>query len=129
MRRACQRQIGSGLFRDVDLVVSPTMGTGALRYSETGELETDELQELLDTAFTWYWNGVGNPAMSIPMGFSGNGLPLALQIAGRPFEESLVLSAGVSYQSVTDWHLRVPSVGEHVSSSPSDEEIGATDGE
>ena len=55
------------------------------------------------------------------MGFSGDGLPLALQIAGRPFEESLVLSAGVSYQSATDWHLRVPSIG--------DEEIGATDGE
>jgi len=58
VRRVCQRRVGE-LFREVDLVVSPAMGTGALRYSETGELEADELQVILDTAFTWYWNGVG----------------------------------------------------------------------
>jgi aspartyl-tRNA(Asn)/glutamyl-tRNA(Gln) amidotransferase subunit A len=42
------------------------------------------------------------------MGFTGEGLPLSLQLAGRPFEEALVLRAGDAYQQITDWHLRVP---------------------
>lgn len=42
------------------------------------------------------------------MGFTGGGLPLSLQIAGRPFEESMALRVGDAYQRVTDWHLRVP---------------------
>jgi aspartyl-tRNA(Asn)/glutamyl-tRNA(Gln) amidotransferase subunit A len=62
----------------------------------------------MKTLFTTYWNAAGNPALAVPMGFTGSGLPLSLQIAGRPFEELLVLRAGDAYQRVTDWHLRVP---------------------
>ena len=46
--------------------------------------------------------------MSVPMGFTTSGLPLGLQIIGRPFEEALVLAAGHAYQQRADWHLRVP---------------------
>lgn len=42
------------------------------------------------------------------MGFTGGGLPLSLQIAGRPFEDSMALRVGDAYQRVTDWHLRGP---------------------
>jgi aspartyl-tRNA(Asn)/glutamyl-tRNA(Gln) amidotransferase subunit A len=41
------------------------------------------------------------------MGFTAGGLPLSLQLAGRPFEEATLVRTGDAYQSVTDWHLRV----------------------
>jgi aspartyl-tRNA(Asn)/glutamyl-tRNA(Gln) amidotransferase subunit A len=44
------------------------------------------------------------------MGFSERGLPLSLQIAGRPFEESTILKVGDAYQSTTDWHLQLPAI-------------------
>ncbi len=50
----------------------------------------------------------GIPALSLPCGFSADGLPLALQIAGRPFDEATVLRAGDAYQRVTNWHTRTP---------------------
>ena len=52
----------------------------------------------------------GIPALSVPCGFSADGLPLALQIAGRPFDEATVLRAGDAYQRATDWHLRKPPI-------------------
>jgi aspartyl-tRNA(Asn)/glutamyl-tRNA(Gln) amidotransferase subunit A len=105
VRRVAQRALQE-LYREVDLVVAPTAGTGALRYDDHDELAS--LDTLLETMFTGYWNATGSPALSVPMGFTAEGLPLSLQIAGRPFEESLVLNAGDAYQGVTDWHLRVP---------------------
>jgi aspartyl-tRNA(Asn)/glutamyl-tRNA(Gln) amidotransferase subunit A len=52
----------------------------------------------------------GIPALSVPSGFSADGLPLALQIAGKPFDEATVLRAGDAYQRATAWHLRKPPI-------------------
>lgn len=52
----------------------------------------------------------GIPALSLPCGFSADGLPLALQLAGRPFDEATVLRAGDAYQRSTDWHTRKPPI-------------------
>jgi aspartyl-tRNA(Asn)/glutamyl-tRNA(Gln) amidotransferase subunit A len=49
------------------------------------------------------------PALSLPCGFSRAGLPIGLQIAGRPFAESTVLRAGHAYEQATDWHKRRPA--------------------
>jgi Asp-tRNA(Asn)/Glu-tRNA(Gln) amidotransferase A subunit family amidase len=54
----------------------------------------------------------GFEPLTFCMGFTGNGMPLSLQIAGRPFEEALVLRVGDAYQKVTDWHLRVPPLAQ-----------------
>jgi aspartyl-tRNA(Asn)/glutamyl-tRNA(Gln) amidotransferase subunit A len=61
---------------------------------------------------TPFWNGVGLPALSVPMGFSAGGLPLGLQIAGPAFSEALLLRVGDAYQRRTDWHLRRPPLPE-----------------
>lgn len=53
-------------------------------------------------------NLAGLPALSVPCGFSRDGLPMGLQIIGRPFAESTVLRAGHTYQSATDWHHQRP---------------------
>jgi aspartyl-tRNA(Asn)/glutamyl-tRNA(Gln) amidotransferase subunit A len=60
--------------------------------------------------FTGYWDATGNPALAVPMGFTGDGMPLSLQIAARPFEEALALRTGDAYQQLTEWHLRLPAL-------------------
>ena len=52
---------------------------------------------------------LGLPALSIPVGFSASGLPLGVQLVGRPFDESSLFTVGHAYQSETDWHARAPS--------------------
>jgi aspartyl-tRNA(Asn)/glutamyl-tRNA(Gln) amidotransferase subunit A len=54
-------------------------------------------------------NLTGGPALALPAGFSG-GLPLGMQLLGRPFDEATVLRTGHAYQRATDWHLRHPSL-------------------
>ena len=59
---------------------------------------------------TTYWDAVGNPALVVPIGFTDAGLPLSLQLAGKPFDEVAILRAGHAYQQTTDWHRRVPDL-------------------
>ncbi len=59
---------------------------------------------------TRYANYLGLPALSVPAGFGPNGMPLAFQLIGRPFSESLLLATAMRFQSVTSFHLRRPPV-------------------
>jgi len=56
------------------------------------------------------FNMTGLPALAVPCGFTTAGLPLSLQIAGRPFDEATVLRVGHAYEQATDWHRRRPPV-------------------
>ena len=49
------------------------------------------------------------PALALPCRFSAAGLPISMQIVGRPFAEATVLCAGDAYQRATDWHTRCPT--------------------
>jgi aspartyl-tRNA(Asn)/glutamyl-tRNA(Gln) amidotransferase subunit A len=51
----------------------------------------------------------GNPAMSIPTGFSASGLPLSMQIVGRAFDEPTVLGIGAAFEAATSLHVRRPA--------------------
>ena len=66
--------------------------------------------DALSPIYTPYWDAVGNPALVVPMGFNGAGLPLSLQIGGKPFDEATILKVGDAYQTATDWHLAVPPI-------------------
>jgi aspartyl-tRNA(Asn)/glutamyl-tRNA(Gln) amidotransferase subunit A len=68
----------------------------------------DPLQMYLSDIFTIPCNLAGLPGISIPCGFSQAGLPIGLQILGRPFDEAKVLRAAYAYQQATDWHQRRP---------------------
>jgi aspartyl-tRNA(Asn)/glutamyl-tRNA(Gln) amidotransferase subunit A len=103
VRRVGQRRIAE-LFTEVDLIVTPTSACGAPAVDKLS------FGDIIDALHTPYWNALGNPAMSVPMGFTVDGLPLGLQIAGRPFDEAGVLAAGHAFQTRTDWHLRVPAM-------------------
>jgi len=54
------------------------------------------------------WNVTGQPVLALPNGFGRNGLPLGLQILGRPFGEEAILRVGHAYEQATDWHARRP---------------------
>jgi aspartyl-tRNA(Asn)/glutamyl-tRNA(Gln) amidotransferase subunit A len=90
------------LFERVDLVVTPTIGIPAPR------LDADFLA-LLPLFFTGYWNLVGTPALSVPVG-PVDGLPVGMQLVGRPHEEATVLRAGDAFQQRTKWHLARPAL-------------------
>jgi aspartyl-tRNA(Asn)/glutamyl-tRNA(Gln) amidotransferase subunit A len=53
-------------------------------------------------------NLAGLPALCLPCGFTPDGLPLAIQLVGRPFAENTLLSLGAWFQARTDWHRRRP---------------------
>ena len=61
------------------------------------------------TGLTRPFNTLGLPALSLPCGFDGNGVPMGLQVIGRPFAEGLLYRIGHAYQGATDHHRRVPA--------------------
>ena len=63
-------------------------------------------------SWTWIRNWVCQAAR--PSGFSKEGLPLALQIAGRPFAEATILRVAHAYEGATEWHLRHPDLQESI---------------
>jgi aspartyl-tRNA(Asn)/glutamyl-tRNA(Gln) amidotransferase subunit A len=60
------------------------------------------------TGLTRPFNTLGIPALSVPCGFDSNGLPIGMQLVGRPFDEALLYRIGHAYQGVTEFHRRVP---------------------
>jgi len=60
-------------------------------------------------------NYLGLPAVSVPCGFAGNGLPIAFQLVGRPWAEPQLLRTADAYQRVTEWHKRIPTISETLS--------------
>ena len=94
----------------VDLLLSPTAGVPAQPLSPdpviTGKHNVNRTPWLLTTV-----PSLANlPALALPCGFSPDGLPLSLQIAGRPYADPTVLRAGHAYEQATNWHTRRPPV-------------------
>jgi aspartyl-tRNA(Asn)/glutamyl-tRNA(Gln) amidotransferase subunit A len=56
------------------------------------------------------WTHAGLPALGVPAGHNAEGLPMGLQIIGRPFDEATVLRVADAYQRLTDWHTRRPEM-------------------
>jgi aspartyl-tRNA(Asn)/glutamyl-tRNA(Gln) amidotransferase subunit A len=96
------------VFERVDVIATPTAPTPAFRF---GEKTQDPLQMYLSDIFTISVNLAGVPALSLPCGFSPDGLPIGLQIIGKPFAESTILRAAAAYERVTEWNTRKPPIG------------------
>jgi aspartyl-tRNA(Asn)/glutamyl-tRNA(Gln) amidotransferase subunit A len=60
---------------------------------------------------TMPFNVLGLPGISVPCGFTGDGLPVGLQIIGKAFDEAGVLRIAHAYEQATDWHRRRPPLG------------------
>jgi aspartyl-tRNA(Asn)/glutamyl-tRNA(Gln) amidotransferase subunit A len=105
--RTLIRQDFLDVFEQVDFLVTPIAPTPAFKI---GEKVNDPLQMYLSDIFTIPTNLAGTCAMSLPCGFSGEGLPIGLQLIGKPFAEAEILQAAYAFEQATDWNKRVPEL-------------------
>jgi aspartyl-tRNA(Asn)/glutamyl-tRNA(Gln) amidotransferase subunit A len=94
-------------FNTVDVILTPAAPTPAFRL---GEKSGDPLQMYLSDIFTIPVNLAGTCGMSVPCGFSAAGLPIGLQLIGKPFGEAELLRAGYAFEQATQWHRRVAPI-------------------
>jgi aspartyl-tRNA(Asn)/glutamyl-tRNA(Gln) amidotransferase subunit A len=88
-------------FGEVDVILTPVAPTPAFRI---GEKTNDPLRMYLSDIFTIPVNLAGTCGISVPAGSSGNGLPIGLQLVGRPFGEETILRAAYAFEQATEWH-------------------------
>lgn len=94
-------------YQDVDVILTPTSPTPAWK---RGEKTENPLSMYLADIYTIGVNLAGLPAISVPCGFSKGGLPIGLQLIGRPFAEADLLSAAHLYDRAHDWAKRTPNL-------------------
>jgi aspartyl-tRNA(Asn)/glutamyl-tRNA(Gln) amidotransferase subunit A len=95
-------------FETVDAIITPTSPTAAFKL---GERTADPLQMYLADIFTISCNLAGIPGLSLPCGFTKAGLPIGLQLLGKPLDEALLFRAARTYERETEWHARAPKLG------------------
>lgn len=103
--RTLMRRDFEEAFQRVDVILAPTAPTPAFRM---GEKTDDPLQMYLSDIHTIPVNLAGIPAISIPCGFSHDGLPIGLQLMGRHFDEEMLLRVAYTFEQNTDFHLKKP---------------------
>lgn len=105
--RTLIKQDFENAFREVDVIATPTSPTPAFRI---GEKVADPLQMYLSDIFTISINLAGLPAISMPCGFTGEGLPVGLQIIGRHFDEETVIRVSHAYEQSAGWYGKKPAL-------------------
>src|SRR5437762_6999996 len=104
--RTLVRREFAAAFARVDLIVAPTTPNVAFKLGE----KEDPLSMYLNDVFTIPGNLSGITGVSVPCGFSVSGLPIGLQILGRPLDEARVLRAAYAYEQATSWRGRRPEL-------------------
>ena len=95
------------VFKDCDVIMTPTSPTVAFK---VGEKISDPLSMYLSDIYTIPANLAGIPAISIPCGFAKSGLPIGLQLMGKPFDEEMLLRISYTYEQNTEWHTKKPNL-------------------
>lgn len=90
-------------FEGVDVIMTPVAPTPAFRI---GEKTNDPLQMYLSDIFTIPVNLAGTCALSVPAGLSKEGMPIGLQLVGKPFGEGTILRAAHAFEQATEWHTK-----------------------
>ncbi|MFQ6029047.1 MAG: amidase [Dehalococcoidia bacterium] len=112
LRHMLRRQILEALDQ-VDVLVMPTSSIPASLIPERAGINSK--QEVIDgyagrRSFTSPFNLASTPALSVPCGFTSNNLPIGLQIAGKPFDETTVFQVAHAYEQSQDWYTRRPEI-------------------
>jgi len=94
----------------VDAVIAPVAPVAAPTIAESDVGNSPDAEAVIQrlTRFTRPINYLGLPALAIPSGFTRGGLPVAMQLIGRSFDEAMLLRIGAAFQRATDFHDRVP---------------------
>jgi aspartyl-tRNA(Asn)/glutamyl-tRNA(Gln) amidotransferase subunit A len=95
----------SAVLRRVDVLATPTSPKPAPTFTTVYDPEYG-----FPRGNTGPFNLTGLPSLAVPCGFTVSGLPISLQITGRPFDETTVLRVGHTYEQATDWHKRHPAL-------------------
>lgn len=103
--RAWARREFAQVLQKVDLLVTPTMTQPAPAFAGY-----DPASTIRGRSFTAPFNVTGLPAVSVPCGFTESGLPIGMQIAGKPFDEPGVIRAAYTYQQHARWHETRPPI-------------------
>lgn len=105
--RTLIRQDFEKAFKEVDVILSPTSPTAAFKI---GEKLSDPLAMYLSDIFTIPANLAGIPAMSLPCGFTGGGLPIGMQLMARPFDESTMFRAAYAFEQEIEIFKKKPNL-------------------
>jgi aspartyl-tRNA(Asn)/glutamyl-tRNA(Gln) amidotransferase subunit A len=97
----------AAVLRDCDALLSPTSPVPAFK---RGEKSADPLAMYLTDIYTISVNLAGLPGISIPCGFTGGGLPIGLQLIGRPFDETGLLAIAHAYEQAHEWQHKHPAL-------------------
>ena len=114
LRHIIRQHILDALER-VDILILPTSSVQATPFPTEAGMAKNGKEEFLNMlggrrTYTTPSNLAGVPGLSINCGFTSDGLPVGLQMVGRPFDESTLFRAAYAYEQATDWHTRRPPV-------------------
>jgi aspartyl-tRNA(Asn)/glutamyl-tRNA(Gln) amidotransferase subunit A len=101
----------SRVFDTVDLLVTPTVPVPPFPITDLTSVDTARPRELQMLRNTRPINMLGLPTISVPCGFTADGLPIGMQITGAPWAEASVLHLAYAYEQATGWHRRIPTIG------------------
>ena len=95
-----------------DIVIAPVAPSAAPTIAESDVGNSPDAEAVIQrlTRFTRPVNYLGLPSLAIPAGFTRSGLPVGMQLIGRPFDEATLLRAGAAFQRATDFHARCPEM-------------------
>lgn len=94
------------VFDDIDVFVMPVFKYGTPTWSEMRALVAESFDKI--GKFTSPFNATGTPTVTLPVGYTDDGRPVAMQLAGAPGSEALLLKVAHAYQMATEWHTRRP---------------------
>jgi aspartyl-tRNA(Asn)/glutamyl-tRNA(Gln) amidotransferase subunit A len=112
--RTLMQRAWAEMFADIDVLVAPVQPFTAPRVEDMEVSWPDGTTESVDLAMvrlTSPANLTGVPTLALPVGFDANGLPIGMQVMGRPFDEGTLLDVGKAYQAVTDVVGRIAPLG------------------
>jgi len=107
IRSRCRAELAE-VFNKVDCLALPNQAGPAPKVKDVGPIDT--LFKHVVPEFHGPFNLTGLPTLSVPCGFSENNLPIALQLVGKPFDETTILRAGYTYQQHMKWYERRPPI-------------------
>lgn len=94
-------------FKKCDVLLTPTSPTPAFKI---GERTSNPLSMYLSDIFTISANLAGIPGVSVPCGFTESGLPIGLQLLGKPFDEEMLIRVAYTFEQNTDFHTKKPKI-------------------
>jgi aspartyl-tRNA(Asn)/glutamyl-tRNA(Gln) amidotransferase subunit A len=111
-RPALLREFVATIFDRCDILLTPTLSIPVPTIAETDVGRGESMWRVLSLLVhcTAPFNYLGLPAISVPVGFAANGLPVSMQLIARPFAEATLFRAAGAYQNASDWHRRRPSL-------------------